>query len=81
MNDPKYLDNYSGQNWLITRAALAVNESPPKTSLDQKWLLVPTGVVSGTIELVPGPGQRPERGRSREQQFGLVIPNRHYSSR
>ena len=39
------LDQFAGQNWLITPAALAVGQSPPKTILDQKWLLVLTGVV------------------------------------
>src|SRR5215475_560449 len=36
---------FAGQNWLITPAALAVGESPPRTILDQKWLLVLSGVV------------------------------------
>ncbi len=37
--------NFAGQNWLITPAPLAVNESPPGTISDQKWMLVLTGVV------------------------------------
>jgi hypothetical protein len=45
-----YLDNFSGQNWLITPAALAVGESPPRTILDQKWLLVLSGVVEANLQ-------------------------------
>ena len=37
--------SFAGQNWLITPAALAVNESPPRSVTDQKWLLVLSGVV------------------------------------
>lgn len=37
--------SFAGQNWLITPAALAANESPPKYVTDQKWLLVLSGVV------------------------------------
>ena len=36
--------SFAGQNWLITPAALAVNEAKPKSISDQKWLLVLTGV-------------------------------------
>jgi murein DD-endopeptidase MepM/ murein hydrolase activator NlpD/tetratricopeptide (TPR) repeat protein len=36
---------YAGQNWLITPAALATNESPPASVTDQKWLLVLSGVA------------------------------------
>jgi hypothetical protein len=36
--------NYGGQNWLITPAALAVNQTPPSSIIDQKWLLVLSGV-------------------------------------
>ena len=39
------LNQFAGQNWLITPAALAVGQSPPQTILDQKWLLVLSGVV------------------------------------
>ena len=35
-----------GQNWMITPAALAVNEPPPARVSDQKFLLVLTGVCS-----------------------------------
>ena len=36
---PIILSNYRGQNWLITPAALAVNEPPPEV-YEQRWLLV-----------------------------------------
>ena len=39
------LPTFAGQNWLITPAALAVNEAPPKTISDQEWLLTLTGVA------------------------------------
>ena len=45
-----FLDNFSGQNWLITPAALAVGESRPRTILDQKWLLVLSGVVEANLQ-------------------------------
>jgi hypothetical protein len=59
------LDQFAGQNWLITPAALALGEIPPKTILDQKWLLVLSGVVvanrqgkadwlSETVSFLPG---------------------------
>ena len=34
---------FAGQNWLITPAALALNEAPPRDIHDQKWLLVLSG--------------------------------------
>ena len=43
-------DQFAGQNWLITPAALAVGESPPETILDQKWLLVLSGVVVTNLQ-------------------------------
>ena len=43
-------DQFAGQNWLITPAALAVGESPPKTILGQKWLLVLSGVVVTNLQ-------------------------------
>jgi hypothetical protein len=46
----KYLTDFAGQNWLITPAALAVGESHPRTILDQKWLLVLSGVVSADLK-------------------------------
>jgi hypothetical protein len=39
----RQLDAFTGQNWLITPAALAFNEAPPQDIYDQKWLLVLTG--------------------------------------
>jgi hypothetical protein len=44
------LTNFAGQNWLITPAALAVGEQPPRSIHDQKWLLVLTGVVTANLE-------------------------------
>ncbi|MFZ2050620.1 MAG: hypothetical protein WAU69_06780 [Solirubrobacteraceae bacterium] len=44
-NAMKYLTNFAGQNWLITPAALAVGEQPPRSIRDQKWLLILSGVV------------------------------------
>jgi tetratricopeptide (TPR) repeat protein len=38
--------SFAGQNWLITPAALAVNEAQPSSIVDQKWLLVLSGVVN-----------------------------------
>jgi hypothetical protein len=49
-NSMKYLTDFAGQNWLITPAALAVGESPPKTIRDQKWLLVLSGVVFANLK-------------------------------
>ena len=37
-------DFFQGQNWLITPAALAVNEPPPSSISDQKFLAVLSGV-------------------------------------
>jgi hypothetical protein len=36
--------SFGGQNWLITPAALAVNETRPASISAQKWLLVLSGV-------------------------------------
>jgi tetratricopeptide (TPR) repeat protein len=36
---------FAGQNWLITPAASAVNETPPPRIQDQKWLLCLSGVA------------------------------------
>jgi hypothetical protein len=41
----KRIDKFAGQNWLITPAALAVNEAPPQSIRDQRWLLVLSGVA------------------------------------
>jgi hypothetical protein len=37
--------SFAGQNWVITPAALAVNEAPPATIKDQKFLVVLSGVA------------------------------------
>jgi hypothetical protein len=42
-------ENFAGQNWLVTPAALAANETQPSSISDQKWLLVLTGV--GLVDL------------------------------
>jgi tetratricopeptide (TPR) repeat protein len=42
--------NFAGQNWLITPAASAVNETPPRRIEDQIWLLVLTGVAMATVK-------------------------------
>lgn len=42
-------NSFAGQNWLITPAALAVNEARPSTISDQTWLIVFTGV--GILDL------------------------------
>lgn len=39
------IDRFAGQNWLITPAALAVNEPQPSTIREQTWLLVLSGVA------------------------------------
>jgi hypothetical protein len=44
-NSMQYLTDFAGQNSLITPAALAVGQNPPKDIRDQKWLLVLSGVV------------------------------------
>jgi hypothetical protein len=49
-NSMKYLTDFAGQNWLITPAALAVGEHPPASILDQKWLLVLSGVVIADLK-------------------------------
>ena len=41
---------FAGQNWLITPASLAVNESPPSSIRDQKWILVLSGVCIPNLE-------------------------------
>jgi hypothetical protein len=41
----KYIDTFAGQNWVITPAALAVNEGEPANIHGQKWLLVLSGVA------------------------------------
>ena len=41
--------SFAGQNWTITPAALAVNETRPSTISDQTWVVVFTGV--GILDL------------------------------
>lgn len=45
-NTVLYPSSFAGQNWLITPAALAVNEAPPRSITEQKWLLVLSGVAN-----------------------------------
>lgn len=37
--------SFAGQNWLITPAALAVNQAPPRSIADQEWLLILSGIA------------------------------------
>jgi hypothetical protein len=39
------IDTFAGQNWLITPAALALNDVPPHDIHAQKWLLTLSGVA------------------------------------
>lgn len=41
----KIINSFAGQNWLITPAALALNEAPPRDIHAQKWLLTLSGVA------------------------------------
>ena len=41
----KEINTFAGQNWLITPAALAVDEAGPRNISGQKWLLVLSGVA------------------------------------
>ena len=41
----KEIGTFAGQNWLITPAALAVDEAAPRNISGQKWLLVLSGVA------------------------------------
>lgn len=45
-----YLDNFAGQNWLVTPAALAKGQPPPASIHDQEFLLVLSGVVIANLE-------------------------------
>lgn len=67
---------FVGQNWLITPAALAVNEHPPANIYQQKWLMVLSGVVAvnldgrdasqtplaETVSIMPDVGENPGSG-------------------
>ncbi|HST55503.1 MAG TPA: hypothetical protein VLJ42_06370 [Solirubrobacteraceae bacterium] len=46
----KLIDSFAGQNWLITPAALALNEAPPADVHAQKWLLTLSGVAYADVE-------------------------------
>src|SRR3954452_6874971 len=46
----KNLTEFTGQNWLITPAALAVGQQQPANIHDQLWLLVLTGVVKADFK-------------------------------
>jgi hypothetical protein len=50
MSSPVQLPRSQYQNWLITPAALAVGEQPPKNIHDQRWLLVLSGVVTANFQ-------------------------------
>ncbi|PYN82942.1 MAG: hypothetical protein DMD96_04400 [Candidatus Rokuibacteriota bacterium] len=49
-NAMKHLSDFAGQNWLITPAPTAVGQTPPTNILDQKWLLVLSGVVIADLK-------------------------------
>ena len=51
----KFVEDFAGQNGLITPAALAVNQTPPQTISDQLWLLVLSGLVHTHVQ-----GQTPD---------------------
>ena len=42
--------DFRGQNWLLTPAALAVSEPKPATVYDQQWLVVLSGVVEADLK-------------------------------
>ncbi len=44
------INTFVGQNWLITPAALAVNEPRPQNIHGQKWLLVLSGVAITNVK-------------------------------
>ena len=46
----KLIESFAGQNWLITPAALALNEAPPSDLHAQKWLLTLSGVGMVNLE-------------------------------
>lgn len=46
----KTLTEFTGQNWLITPAALAIGQQQPANIHDQLWVLVLTGVVKADFK-------------------------------
>lgn len=46
----RIIDTFAGQNWLITPAALALNEPPPANIHAQKWLMTLCGVGMVNLE-------------------------------
>ncbi|MEJ7827835.1 MAG: hypothetical protein WKF91_06560 [Segetibacter sp.] len=46
----KRIETFAGQNWLITPAALAMNETRPQNIHEQKWLMVLSGVAVTDIK-------------------------------
>jgi hypothetical protein len=46
----KEIETFAGQNWLITPAALAVNEARPQSISNQKWQLMLSGVAITDIK-------------------------------
>jgi hypothetical protein len=52
---------FTGQNWLITPAALAVSETPPATIRLQKWLLVLSGSAFLDLRGTGWNGELPHR--------------------
>ena len=46
----KVLNEFTGQNWLITPAAVPVGHRPPTNIHDQLWLLTLTGVVKADFK-------------------------------
>jgi len=47
-----HLANFLVQNWLITPAALALNEARPRNIHNQKWLLALTGTVDAGLRAI-----------------------------
>jgi hypothetical protein len=49
-NTMKTLTDFAGQNWVITPVPTAVGEKPPSKILEQKWLVVLSGVVIADLK-------------------------------